>query len=382
MDIELIVTQKIKDVDALDGFTESLHEAMPGIERDISYLKQAPGDNETIRNLFRTVHNLKGGAARGQIELAVAISHLIEILLTRLHSGEITFNNFVAEAILLAVDRLALAMENLSGNRSLENLRLASLLRGLESLSEASSGDIKTVAGNLIEAVTDFRPAAESTNLENGQTEIESTNLENGRMESPIEHSQSQSLISDDLRFFRALADLLEGRSPLFKGRTLRLLRLATETNQIRDNVVDPVQLEAAIYMHDIGMMFLPDTLWLKAGRMTPEELAMLRKHTNYSSGLLSRMGGWETAAKIVAQHHEMPDGKGYPEGIPAQSICDGAKILSIVDAFESIMLKHASHGINRSVLRAIAEINACDNQFAPEWIGPFNQVIHRTLNQ
>ncbi|GHU34140.1 hypothetical protein AGMMS50256_27360 [Betaproteobacteria bacterium] len=380
MDIELIVTQKIKDVDALDGFTESLHEAMPGIERDISRLKQTPGDNETIRNLFSTIHNLKGVAGRGQIELADAITHLIEILLTRLHSSEIIFNNFVAEAILLAVDRLALAMESMSGNRSLENLRLVSLLQGLESLSTASPGDIKTVAGNLIEAVTDFRPAAESANLQNGQTEIESRPLENERTESPIE--RAPSLISDDLRFFRLLADLLEGRSPLFKGRTLRLLRLATETNQVRDNVVDPVQLEAAIYMHDIGMMFLPDTLWLKVGRMTPEELAMLRKHTLYSSGLLSRMGGWETAAEIVAQHHEMPDGKGYPEGIAAASICDGAKILSIVDAFESIMLKHASHGINRSVLRAIAEVNACDNQFAPEWIGPFNQVIHRTLNQ
>ena len=45
-------------------------------------------------------------------------------------------------------------------------------------------------------------------------------------------------------------------------------------------------------------------------------------------------------------------------------------------------MLKHASRGRNRSVLRAIAEINACDNQFAPDWIEPFNQVIHRTINQ
>jgi hypothetical protein len=32
--------------------------------------------------------------------------------------------------------------------------------------------------------------------------------------------------------------------------------------------------------------------------------------------------------------------------------------------------------------LRAIAEINACDNQFAPEWIGPFNQLIHHTIEQ
>jgi HD-GYP domain-containing protein (c-di-GMP phosphodiesterase class II) len=60
--------------------------------------------------------------------------------------------------------------------------------------------------------------------------------------------------------------------------------------------------------------------------------------------------------------------------------ICDGAKILSIIDAFEAVMLKHIHRGKNRSVLRAIAEINACDNQFAPEWIEPFNRVIRRTV--
>jgi HPt (histidine-containing phosphotransfer) domain-containing protein len=392
MDIKSIVTQTIKDIDALDGFAESLHEVMPSIERDISHLKQIPGDKETIRNLFRIVHDLKGEAGRSQIELAVAITHPIEVLLARLHSSEITFDNILAETILLAIDRLELAVENLCARRSQENLRLVALLQGLESLAATSPGEIKTVAGNLVEAVTNFRPAAETSHLENGQTEIETTTFENGQTEiemATFENDSTESLIepsssqaSDDLRFFRSLADLLEGRSPLFKGRTLRLLRLATETNQIRDNVVDPVQLEAAVYMHDIGMMFLPDTLWLKAGRMTSEELAMLRKHTVYCSGLLSRMGGWEGAAEMVAQHHEMPDGKGYPEGLTAQSICDGAKILSIVDAFESIMLKHASHGINRSVLRAIAEVNACDNQFAPEWIEPFNQVIHRTISQ
>ena len=92
-------------------------------------------------------------------------------------------------------------------------------------------------------------------------------------------------------------------------------------------------------------------------------------------------MAGWEAAAEMVSQHHEMPDGHGYPEGLSADRICDGARILAIVDAFESVMLKHAHRGKNRSVLRAIAEVNACDNQFAKEWIEPFNQVIHLSVN-
>lgn len=82
----------------------------------------------------------------------------------------------------------------------------------------------------------------------------------------------------------------------------------------------------------------------------------------------------------MVLQHQEMHDGGGYPSRLKGDEICDGAKILAIVDAFESVMLKHSHRGRNRSVLRAIAEINACDNQFAPEWIAPFNTVIRRTI--
>jgi HD-GYP domain-containing protein (c-di-GMP phosphodiesterase class II) len=160
----------------------------------------------------------------------------------------------------------------------------------------------------------------------------------------------------------------------------MRILRLALETNKAGGNAVDPVQLEAAVYLHDVGMMLLPEAIWLKIGKMTNDDKLALRNHPGYAAGLLQRMPGWESAAEMVVQHHEMPDGGGYPKEIKAADICAGAKILAIVDAFEAVMLKHIHRGKNRSVLRAIAEINACDNQFAPEWIAPFNAVIRKTI--
>jgi HD-GYP domain-containing protein (c-di-GMP phosphodiesterase class II) len=368
MDIASIAASAIKNPDALDEFNESLLDATPSIERDISRLKQTPDDRETIRSLFRTVHNIKGDAATCRIDLGIAITHPIETLLARLRNGEVAFGGILAETILLAFDRLELAMENLCEHRPLDSLRLDIVIQGLERLAVTPPGEIETTAARLIEDVTDFPPAADSANIDDGPPE------------SLVEHSSAR--IDEDLKFFRSLADQFESRSPLFKGRTQRLLTLAAETNQIRDLAIDPIQLEAAICMHDIGMMFLPESMWLKVEHMTPEERMRMRNHTAYAAGLLARMNGWEGAAEMVAQHHEMPDGRGYPKGLSAEAICAGAKILAIVDAFESVMLKHASRGRNRSVLRAVAEINACDNQFAPEWIGPFNQVIHRTVNQ
>jgi HD-GYP domain-containing protein (c-di-GMP phosphodiesterase class II) len=133
--------------------------------------------------------------------------------------------------------------------------------------------------------------------------------------------------------------------------------------------------------MHDVGMMFLPEGMWLnKLGRLNEDDKKALHAHPGYGAGILERMEGWKPAAEMVAQHHEMPDGAGYPAGLKSEAICPGAKILTIVDAFEAVMLKHTHRGHGRSMLRAIAEVNACDNQFAAEWIAPFNAVIRKMI--
>jgi HD-GYP domain-containing protein (c-di-GMP phosphodiesterase class II) len=366
MDLRSIISPVVTDKVALEEFIESLTDLAPKIERDIAHLKHSPGDHEAIGSLFRSIHNIKGDATLCRIDLAVTLVHPIETALARFRNNEIAFSDILAEAILLAIDRLELAAEGIFSGKPLDGLRLVPLVEGLEKLAVARPEDIDACSCELIEAVTGFRPAAEASTLLHGRSSSIS--------------KKSKSLAADDLRFFRTLADQLEARSLLFKGRTLRLLRLAKETNQQKNNLVDPMQLEAAVYMHDIGMMFLPESVWLKLDRMTTEEKQMMQTHPGFAAGILARMDGWGEAALMVAQHHEMPDGQGYPEKIIANQICDGAKILAIIDAFEAVMLKHINRGKNRSVLRAIAEINACDNQFSPEWIEPFNQVIRRTV--
>lgn len=365
MDIRSIIAPVIQDREALEEFAEALDDRAPEVERDVARLKKAPVDRELIADLFRTVHNIKGDAALCKFELAVAIAHPIETLLARFREGALPFSDLLAELILLAIDRLELATNGLLSGKSLDNLKLLSLIQGLERLASAPAEKIDALGSDLIEEVTGFRAAAGNIS---GRTPRAST-------------QRDESIATaNDLHFFRSLAQQLENRSPLFKGRTMRILRLAQETNKANGSPVDPAQLEAAVYIHDIGMMLLPEVIWLKVGRLTDDDKLALRNHPGFAAGLLQRMNGWEGAAEIVAQHHEMPDGGGYPAQLGTLSICPGAKILAIVDAFEAVMLKHIHRGKNRSVLRAIAEINACDNQFAPEWITPFNNVIRKTI--
>jgi len=364
MDIRSLLSPTVEDQESLQTFFDALIDHVLTIERDVSRLKDVPGDREVIAELFRAVHNIKGDASLCKVEFAIAIAHPIEGLLSRLRAGEVMFSDLAAEAILLATDRLELATDALLTHHSLDNLRLPQLVQGLEKMSRAMPEGIDAAASALIESVTGFKAAA-STILPVGKS---------------LAVSRKNLQVADDLRFFRAIALQSEARSPQFKGRTNRILRLALETNQVGGKKVDPVQLEAAVYLHDLGMMLLPEPNWLHVGRLTDEEKMMMHSHPGYAARLVQRMEGWEEAARIISQHHEMPDGGGYPAGLKGDQICDGAKILAIVDAFEAIILKHINRGKNRSVLRAIAEINACDKQFAPEWIEPFNRVIRRTI--
>lgn len=365
MEIRSIVAPVIQDREALEEFAEVLIDRATEIERDVARLRKSPLDRDITASLFRAVHNIKGDASLCKFELGVAIAHPIESMMGRFREGEIPFSELLAEMILLAVDRLELATDTLLAHKPVDHLQLPLLIQGLDALARETPKQIDLACADLIEAVTGFPPVIPDIS---------------SRAPRSVPPNPEQKNASTDLQFFRSLALQFEGRSPLFKGRTMRILRLAQETNKVGSNQIDPVQLEAAIYLHDFGMMLLPESIWLKVGKMTPDDKLALRNHPGFAAGLLQRIPGWEPAAEMIAQHHEMSDGGGYPNGLRDKDICAGAKILAIVDAFEAVMLKHIHRGKNRSVLRAIAEINACDNQFSAEWITPFNNVIRKTV--
>ncbi len=361
LDLTALTNPIITDREGLAEFLDSLTDKMPNIERDIARLRRSPKDKELIANLFRALHNIKGDAAICKVEMGVLVSHPIETVLSRLRNSELAFSDIIAEMILLALDRLEMATEAVAMNHSITHLKLPELVAGFQALCNLPGPEIEEKAEALIETVTGFR-----THLAAAQVKPKAATL---RKDS-----------AEDLAYFRQLALQLEARSSHFKGRTGRLLRLALETNSVAGNPVDPAQLEAAIYLHDVGMMFLPESTWLKVGKLSDSERLALHEHPHLAAGLLERIPGWEDAARIVLEHHEMPDGGGYPAGLKSPQISAGAKILAIVDAFEAVTLKHSHRGESRSLLRAIAEINACDNQFEPKWIAAFNTVVRRMV--
>ncbi len=96
--------------------------------------------------------------------------------------------------------------------------------------------------------------------------------------------------------------------------------------------------------LHDIGKVGIPDAILRKPGPLTPEETAIMRRHTTIGGdtlrSVLEQFSGTSflnMAMEIAYYHHERWDGHGYPHGRAATEIPLAARIVTIADAYDAI---------------------------------------------
>ncbi len=91
--------------------------------------------------------------------------------------------------------------------------------------------------------------------------------------------------------------------------------------------------------MHDVGKLGTPDHILLKNGRLTPEELLVMREHAMIGYEILkdSTSPVLRMAAQIAASHHEKFDGSGYPFGLAGEDIPLVGRIVAVADVFDAL---------------------------------------------
>jgi HD-GYP domain-containing protein (c-di-GMP phosphodiesterase class II) len=98
--------------------------------------------------------------------------------------------------------------------------------------------------------------------------------------------------------------------------------------------------------MHDLGKIGIPDHILLKPGRLTDEEMLIMRTHAALGESILLVMAGagrravdslFTVAAKLAGAHHENWDGSGYPRGQSAQDIPLGARLMAVADVYDAL---------------------------------------------
>ena len=97
--------------------------------------------------------------------------------------------------------------------------------------------------------------------------------------------------------------------------------------------------LKNASAMHDVGKIAIPDNILNKPGKLTPDEFALMKKHTDYGYEMLkgSDREFFKKAAIVAYTHHEKFDGSGYPNGLKGKDIHIYGRITAIADVFDAL---------------------------------------------
>jgi two-component system response regulator RpfG len=98
--------------------------------------------------------------------------------------------------------------------------------------------------------------------------------------------------------------------------------------------------IETSALLHDIGKIGISDTILLKPGKLTPEEMAVMREHTRIGHLILSEGKTHFTAvgAEIAISHHERFDGSGYPNGLAGDSIPVTGRVVAVADTLDALV--------------------------------------------
>jgi len=139
----------------------------------------------------------------------------------------------------------------------------------------------------------------------------------------------------------------------------------------------DVRRLEMAALLHDIGKVGIPDTILKKAGRLKPEEQAMLMSHAETGAAILQGSGPpFSDVSDLVLHHHEWYNGHGYPSGLETPSRL--ISILALANALAA-MTSPRHHRRALSFQEALQEVRlASGTQFDPEVVAALLRLAER----
>ncbi len=135
-------------------------------------------------------------------------------------------------------------------------------------------------------------------------------------------------------------------------------------------------RIRTASLLHDLGKLAIPDEILAKPGDLAAAEWRVVTEHPRIGQVVLEQAGALRDAATIVLHHHEWFDGRGYPHGLVGAEIPVGARIVSIVDAYEA-MIAGRPYRAAISHDEAVAELRRqAGIQFDPELVEMFAEVF------
>jgi len=140
--------------------------------------------------------------------------------------------------------------------------------------------------------------------------------------------------------------------------------KIARAMNFSKDDIS---QMNIAGMMHDIGKIGISEETLNKTEVLLPSEMTEIKRHSEIGYRILGSVSEFSKIADYVLEHHEKPDGTGYPKGLKDDEISVQAKIIALADSYDAM----TSSRTYRKVLsgkEAVSELKRCSGtQFDPD---------------
>jgi putative nucleotidyltransferase with HDIG domain len=141
------------------------------------------------------------------------------------------------------------------------------------------------------------------------------------------------------LGMLKMIMGAVDAKDPTTAGHSERVAELSRELAKKKGQSAEEVEeIYLGGLLHDVGKIGIPDNILNKPGRLTGEEMAIMRRHPLIGADLMRQINLPETVIRAIAEHHERLDGQGYPLKMPSDSISLAGRILHIADVYDALM--------------------------------------------
>ncbi len=137
----------------------------------------------------------------------------------------------------------------------------------------------------------------------------------------------------------RVLADAVDARDAFTRHHAARVARYSKQIAELLGlSEEETTCIEVAGLLHDVGKIGVPDRVLQMSGELDPSDWDLIRRHPEVGSVLAKSSPELAPVAPLIRHHHERYDGTGYPSGLSGEDIPIGARIISVVEAFDTLV--------------------------------------------
>lgn len=136
----------------------------------------------------------------------------------------------------------------------------------------------------------------------------------------------------------KGLAAAIDGKDPYTRGHSERVSRISVAIAQRLGLPADECEkIRISALLHDVGKIAIDDNILKKPAALTDEEFLIMKQHPQKGYKIMSQIRAMKEFLPGMYMHHEMVDGKGYPQGLKGDEIPLMAKIVSVADTFDAM---------------------------------------------